>query len=90
MSRNYMRYFKTCLMALILSLSKFYPRLLMLSVGAMDCVKLCEESSHCSLWTYSSHSFEQSDSSTENKNSLPIQCSKVYIKPYSMMKKSFN
>ena len=72
MSRNYLRYFKSCLMALILSLSKTFSRLLMLCVCAVEWLKQCEDSSHCSLWEKSSGNFKQSDSSTKTKNLAPI------------------
>ena len=72
MSGNYLRYFKTCLMALILSLSKTFSRLLMLCVCTVEWLKQCEDSSHCSLWEKSSGNFKQSDSSTKTKNLAPI------------------
>ena len=76
-------------MALILCISNFYPQLFMASVHILDYWKLSEEYCHCFPWTYSSQSFEQSDSSTENKKSLPNQCFKVDIRPYNIIKKSF-
>ena len=89
MSRNYLRYFKTCLMALILSFSKTLSRLLMLCVCVVEWFKPCEDSSHCSLWEKSSGNFQQSDSSTKTKNLAPIFCSEIEIKPYHMIKNCF-
>ena len=67
MTRNYVGYFKTCLMALILSLSKIYPRLLILSVVEFENLNLCDECSHCSLWGHSLQIFSLSHSTTYNK-----------------------
>ena len=86
MTRNYVGYFKTCLLALILCLSKIYPRLLILSVAESENLNLCDECSHCSLWGLSSQIFSLSDSTTYNKNASPIQCSNVENKPYTMVK----
>ena len=76
-------------MALILCLSKIYPRLLILSVVESENLNLCDECSHCSLWGHSSQIFSLSDSTTYNKNASPIQCSNIENKPYTMVKNSF-
>ena len=90
MTRNYIGYFKTCLLALILCLSKIYPRLLMLSVVESENLNLCDECYHCSLWGLSSQIFSLSDSTTYNKNASPIKnCSNIENKPYTMVKNTF-
>ena len=89
MTRNYVGYFKTCLLALILSLSKIYPRLLILSVVQSENLNICDECSHCSLWRHSSQIFSLSDSTTYNKNRSPIQCCNVENKPYTMIKNCY-
>ena len=89
MTRNYVGYFKTCLLALILSLSKMYPRLLIVSVVESEYLNLCDEWFHYSLWGHSSHIFSLSDSTTYNKNVSPIQCCNVENKPYTMIKNCY-
>ena len=89
MTRNYVGYFKTCLLALILCLSKMYPWLLILSVVESENLNLCDECSHCSLCGHSSQIFSLSDSTTYNKNASPIQCSNVEKKPYTMIKNCY-
>ena len=67
MTRNYVGYFKTCLLAVNLCLSKLYPRLLIVSVDESENLNLCDEYSHCSLWGHSSQIFSDLDSTTYNK-----------------------
>ena len=88
MTRNYVGYFKTCLLALILCLRKIYPRLFMFSVVESEYLNLCDECSHCSLWGHSSQIFSHSDSTTYNKNPSPIHCSNIENKPYNMTLKT--